>query len=646
MISEKEQLAKDLIEHGKSQGMSWDEIEPRLQRALADYDASKTPRGAKADRSFVDKAGDIFAPALSSISKQVGSALGMRGEGSDYGKALSQAEEMSQRLVERAKNETDLEKKKMLLQAARESSQRLGDISGDVLSSGESAMGLQEGENITPYAKQGVAAGLEAGSFLLPTTKEARGLTAATKGLRGVTGAAARIGEQAGVAGVQGAVAGAGEALSEDESLGDVAGESLQRGLRSGIAAGALQGGLEGVGKASRSLKGLSNKSADVYADTLKETIASKKAIRRQGGVDKMVKKANALGLPKTKSGVEKELQKYRPDFEKKVSAALNKSRRASDDVIDAESILGKIRAELRDELDVPETRDEWKAVEAYLDDATKTYGSSKMSAEGANRLRKQLDSKVGDKLFSETKGKEKAIKSFAGYLRNAVKDAVPETKQYFDRYSLLSDLLEVMKKEPTLSLPELMGAFSAGSIGSAFSGPTGIVSGVAGLGTSKALRSPGLKRTVSSVMQKAGSVREVTPQIPEAGRMLLGIDPLDSQGGGGNTYEVPEEKHDVFYKLANRARSISKEDITNDDVAKIAGFLQKRGVSDLYSKEAELLITKAVEALEQNKKRTKEKLSRIETQKQLMDAASLGESHSVGIDTGAFSPEGSPLYK
>lgn len=128
------------------------------------------------------------------------------------------------------------------------------------------------------------------------------------------------------------------------------------------------------------------------------------------------------------------------------------------------------------------------------------------------------------------------------------------------------------------------------------------------------------------------------------------GIDPMGPQ-------EVEQGKNRVFYKLAEKMESMADFDtpVDTDSVAKVAGFLQKAGVQSLDSDKATDLIKKALVVLKYKEKSDQEKIQKLKTQTGLLEAASMSESMGVdptmvgmnqGVEMGAFSPEGVPLYK
>lgn len=197
-----------------------------------------------------NKVGNFVAPALSGISREVGAGLGLRNTLDQTDQSIQQSQGMSAKLIQRAQQETDPAKKAMLLNAARQSSQVTGEVANDVLGSGEQAMGLKPGEEIQPYWKQGLKAGAEAGSLMMPAggaTWKERALSGVAGGLGGF--AQSKDGSEAGQTAL-----GAASGVVSSTLLGKIGGTIAQKGEQMAQGAAekaALKVGQEGEEKVS-----------------------------------------------------------------------------------------------------------------------------------------------------------------------------------------------------------------------------------------------------------------------------------------------------------------------------------------------------------------------------------------------------------
>lgn len=491
------------------QDMSDDELGQKMLAKHPQYrDMVESPSIAERASGVAEKVGGFIIPRASAAAKQIGAGLAGR-QTDEAQRGIQQSQDLSRRLIERAKQETDPKEKELLLRTASEASQRIGDVAGELERGTEQAMGLEPGETPTSPIRQGVGVAGELGSMFLPLTKEARGLAAAAK----LAGPAARIGEAGLSAGAQGFLRGI---TTPEGGIKEVAKETGKQAATSAALGAAIQTGIEGATYLSQLLRGVTGeakeKAISLYRDTLKENKTALKAVKRQGGVDKMVKRANALKLPKTKNGMERELEKYGPVFNKKVNAALEANKAAAGKNVDMATLIKDAQDDVSF-LNRPETRAEYDQAQRYLDDAMNTYGKQKASVVSVNRLRQSIDGLVGDIPFGEARGKKAAMKAFAGSLRNTVKTAVPETKPYFMKYSLMSDLLDAMMKEPKFGIVEMTGALGVGAPAALAGGPLGILGTLGGAVATKGIRSPGVKRAASQALQGVPATPALSPQ-------------------------------------------------------------------------------------------------------------------------------------
>lgn len=252
----------------------------------------------------------FLTPAAEKISRVsgVGAAMG----GKDQ-KALEQSNAQLQKqivlLQTRAKTETDPEKKRVLLQAARDASARGGQVMSDVIGSQVDQANLSEqdlaGSSMDFAKKYAPAAGVEVASVANS------GMTPAGQGAKGLTGVGQRIANQAVTGTVEGGLIGATN--PEAENITDRMNKAVTGGVVGGGTGGVLQTGAEigkGVLKLAKKVVVPSGSAVDLWKSnyTLPSAVekkidsdrSTKNAIRWgfQGTIDQIQQKVDSARQP------------------------------------------------------------------------------------------------------------------------------------------------------------------------------------------------------------------------------------------------------------------------------------------------------------------------------------------------------------
>lgn len=485
--------------------MSDEEVGKRVVAKYPEYQSVITPSDK---RSGAQKVADFvgLGTTLKNINTVVGTPI-VASRTNEFSKTSGDAFKQSQELIKQAKSEKDPAKKKFLLDQSRSVMQAV-DTEGfnQRLQKDQETMGITESDmgrsNLEFSARRGAGQTAELASYVAPGA---------------VGGPTASIGNRVLQAGAKGAIAGGlqgtASASSESENILDALART-GTGAVVGAGTGAvLQGVLETPQMAKEWWNSVSKKigpgAKDLYASTLKENISDKKFYKQAGGVDKVIDEASAMKLPNTKNGMTQYLDEYGPEFEKTVVREINKTAN-SGKTIDLDSAVSRAKVIIKKE---------YGADQSILDSADNWFKtnqkiySGKTSLNGSNNLRKGLDRTVGGQLTQEiNQGATAAKKAMATILRNDFKTLVPELKPAIRKYQIVSGLANAMKKEPITGLAEMASAGTGAAIGSIYGGPASILTALGGLGLSTAVRSPGLKRTITSgIMNEA---RRVAPTV------------------------------------------------------------------------------------------------------------------------------------
>lgn len=402
----------------------------------------------------------------------------------------------SQELIYKAKRESDPATKKMLLDASRsvdEGNSGLVDELSSQINDLQKQAGITEtdlkGSNLGFAVKRGIGGAAELAAMGLPSLDVVKKGLAAAK----TAGAVPRIIGAASTGLTQGGLGGLADASVASEDPLDAVKKILTAGATGAATSGALQTGAEGINAVKSGKNKITDAAKNLYGSTLKENIKDQKFYKQAGGKDLVIEDAIRLNLPPTKEGVRNELLNFGEEFNNKVDDALLKSQKFGQKA-DLAKLYSEAKQKTIDDLQGPENRNLLKQAQDYFDAADKIYlapESKSVDFAQINELRKKLDSRVGEILQQDiSNGEGKAYKNFASILRENFKTNFPELKDDFRKYHLLSGLAEAMQKEPSFGLTDLVGAtlFSPGGIPGAAAGYVG----------TKAVRSPGLKRTLS----------------------------------------------------------------------------------------------------------------------------------------------------
>jgi len=484
----------------------------RLDQPAAPQQQTQTPQ-----RQGWQKVADFLG--LGSTASNIGSLglAGQAGRTQQAGEASGQAFEQAQALTRQAKSlpRGSQEQIKLLDQARaimQGSEQQMGEFQQDlaqrqaVAGVSEADLGRGQGEFL---ARRAGGQSAELASWMLPGKMATQGVAAG-----------ARIGQAAMRGGVSGALQGAAGATRTAEEAGEAAGQIGVSALLGAGTGAVIQGVLETPQAArefwNKTAKKLGNKAEDVYMGTLKQNIKDQKFYKQFGGERQVAKEAAANKLPNTKDGLISYLDDYGQEYNKKVASTIAKTEHKGQQ-IDLDAVKKKAIEIVKKDQGADQTIID--AAENWLKSNDKIY-SGKTSLEGANRLRIGLDKTTGGKLAEEISQGPTAIKkALATVLRNEFKTTVPELRPFIRKYQLVAGLSEAMQKEPKIGLTEILGAsVTSGGI-TAFNPLTA----AAGALVTKAIRSPGVKRAITTPV-----IREATRSVaPSVVRSAINASPV-----------------------------------------------------------------------------------------------------------------------
>lgn len=504
---DRDKFIQDFVKRGKESGATKEQVTEKLTTALQEFD-SKFGKEKEDTRSSLQKVTDFMG--LGNVSKNITMGLQAPLAGAGIEKQDIKSQDLfkqSQELIRQAKQETDPTRKAQLLQQSRDvdqqieaSGQRAGEL-GDIVQRGGQITEREMGMSPEEFAlRRGGAMTAELASYAVP----------------GVLGPAAtaggRIATAAGRGAITGGFQGASRAATDADTLAQ-AGLDIGMGATTGAVTGAaFQGLLEGgkglVKAFSKATASQRQKLIDVYKSTLKSNVKDQKFYQQYGGEDMVAKDAIKYKIAPTKEGVKKQLTEYGPEFNRKVQTEIAKN---PDKKIDISKVYETAKKRILTSLRGPENSEMRSGAEKYFKEADNIYlKSGEQGAGSANRLRIRLDKITGGLLDNEiTQGRKKAIKAFTSELRGAFREELPQLRDSFKKYQLLSGLSEAMQKEPKTGIVELAGA--------------GVLPGTGGMNileflASKAVRSPGLRRAVAGQGIRMGSkpVTQAAQQIPQ----------------------------------------------------------------------------------------------------------------------------------
>lgn len=423
----------------------------------------------------------------------------------EFAKTSGDAFKQSQELIKQAKSEKDPAKKKALLDQSRQIMQGV-DTEGfnQRLQKDQETMGITEkdlGRSNAEFAiRRGAGQTAELASYALPGA--VGGPT---------TSVGQRFLQSAGKGAISGGLQGVASASGESENIIDALART-GTGAVVGAGTGAvLQGAFETVAGVKNAFTKTAGKAknalTDMYRSTLKDNIKDQKFYQQYGGEEAVLKDSIKYNVPATKNGVNAELSRYGKEYNRTITEEAAKLERTGKK-INISQAFNNAKARVKQQLGYDQALLD-QANSWFDKNASKYANQTSAMAKSANNLRINLDRKVGDIITQDAVGSDAARKAFATELRMAFKEkASQKTKDAIQKYHLLSGLSEAMQKEPKTSLPEMLGAIAGGVSGGTFN----LLNSLAGLGASKAIRSPGLKRVVISGLSRASSTQRVVP--------------------------------------------------------------------------------------------------------------------------------------
>lgn len=529
---DRDKFAQDFLAEAKARGKTKDEAITGLNQALVLYDkdhaSMATPKQEEKEGSFLSKALGTIGK-FSKIAQYGTTAIGAGNLSRDtkaIGEANSAAFKRSQELTNQAKKETDPEKKKALVDEAREimrGAEKATEILEQDITNYQTAANIGDREmgmsNLEFAARRGGAAALEAGSLMIPGP----GTMATTAGGR-IT--------QAGFKGAaSGLLSSSAEAVSEEDDLKEAA-KSIGKGtLFSALfAAGAAGlGELRNIGKyGNKSKKALEKreKALEKYKEQIKDNKVAQQTIKQHGGLEEMRKTALKEGIDiNSTKGLEKQLKQYSPKFESEVTEILSKNSKTGLSFNDA---LTK-SLESIDEAYGAVDPQRAETMKAFLIDNYKNT-QPLQTPESFNRLRKDLDRVTrGKPLDTISAMKTEAQKFLVTNMRGEMYHKIPELTKPMTKYATMATMLDVMKKDKSVSLlGNLIGAGSTPfAIGAATGNvPTGLATGaaagVASYGKNIA-SSPQAQRAIANIMAQRAIQKPVATQVPNVLTSLIG---------------------------------------------------------------------------------------------------------------------------
>lgn len=468
------------------------EVGQAVLKKYPEYQSRITEKG-----SVLNTVANLVSPGAKAMGEGVGSLLSLI---SPEQKGLEQSQQgllaQQNQLFSKARelsSRGDIEGAKRLLSLAQQGSQLVGQQSKatqEQIASGQENLG-----------KGAVSTALQFGSMAVPQ-------------ISGATTRMGRIGQTAFNGATSGSVLGASQAVLNAETTGrDTANMGLKFGpssvgdvltgtIAGGVTGAAVQGVMEGVtgikNLLSNVAKGNQQKIINIYSDTLKNNIKDERFYKQyKGGVEAVVKDSVKYDIAPTKTGVEKQLRDYGPQYGDIIENESSRLQQEGKRINLAQAYKRAHETVLKrfsHDATLEKQADNW-----FQSNAQKYKNSTNALPKTANELRKRFDVKVGDVLTPDAAPADAARKAFASELREEFKKlARPEVRDAIQKYQLLSGLSSAMQKEPKMGITEA--AFAALSPGNNL---TDLILG-------KAIRSPGLRRAVAQQGLKLAS----RPQI------------------------------------------------------------------------------------------------------------------------------------
>lgn len=479
------------------------------------------------DRTGFQKATDIAG--LKSTIGNIG-VLGFLGQGGrteQAGQASSQAFQQSQQLIQQAKKETNPQKKKQLLDQARAimqgSAQEMDTFQQDLSKRQDvariSEKEIERGDGQFAW-RRALGQSAELASWLLPSATTGSRVFAKGSGVVGqalfpkLATAGGRIGQAATKGAITGGLLGAAESTREADTLAEAGIRTGLGGVAGGVTGAAMQGVFEGGRWMIDKLKGPAKEAAvNMYKKTLKQNVKNKKFYQQYGGEDKVVKDSIKHKISNTKAGAERQLEQFKPEYERIIGEEANKMKRFGK-TVDIAQAYENARQKVKDQLGYDDAL--LKQAEKWFEANARKYANQTNALPtSSNTLRKKLDQKVGQILTPDAVGQDAARKAFVTELRKQFKElATGKAKDSIEKYHLLSGLSDAMMKEPRIGITEA--AFAALTPNKLI----GLLGGVVA-------RSPGVRRSVaqSALTQGGGQAVQQGVNLP----VNLGVNPLSA---------------------------------------------------------------------------------------------------------------------
>lgn len=364
----------------------------------------------KDNRNFFEKIGDFFLPSSSTTAKVAGGTINLKKDLDQADKLYAEYKATSDKYFEMGKNEKDPEKKKKFFDLAKQALDQGGNLYTDAQNNYEQSTGVKFGEHTDPF-REGLGAGGEIGSYLLPQEKVAEGASLVQKILAG-----AKMGGKVGLL--------LGATSSEDLSLEDRAKNALKQGAFGGVTGGLMSAAYE-IPKTV--VKNVLSGSEGRLARVFKLSSPARDDLRRYAGINNFEEEILQRD-GKAIAGMDyDQLLKHFGDRKEEAQGLLDEMLKNSDNTISKKQILDAIDAKMgsltpeKGHLDIggfKTTLEDLKNKAQALPD--------NVSVDAANTLKKELQA-AGDAAYSPN-GKPTASSSayaeVARNIKNAIEDA------------------------------------------------------------------------------------------------------------------------------------------------------------------------------------------------------------------------------
>jgi hypothetical protein len=256
----------------------------------------------------------------------------------------------------------------------------------------------------------------------------------------GIGAAAKRIGVKAAVGGAQGAAIGTAQGLTDNQSLGD----SLKQGLETG-AIGTILGGA--VGSIPEAIRGLT---APKLAETLyNHALGVGKSTIQAGRSPAAAMIQN--GLVGTAQKLYDHAQGVIDDVDPKITAILGASEKTVPTATVFDKLAETVNTSVGNVGKGSLTSDDIKQViQDTMPQVRTLLNKENLTLAEANKLRQVMDRTLGDRAFTGATlpFKKDVLFDASNSLRNIIKDAAPETKALFSKYSTNIQVVKALNNE------------------------------------------------------------------------------------------------------------------------------------------------------------------------------------------------------